>query len=957
MKTFQLIEQPFVPPVDLQTLNTAYNNLQQRHDEAIKATSELKTAVANLDLNESEEDFRNKLISDIEYTIDSNTRYGNSASSYDNIIKLQGDIASNPALISKLKAQQNYKQFITEIDARQDLPEHYKEYYKKINPYKEGVYDEQGNWIKGTKWEPIKKAALNIDKSIIMDAALKYVTPDKGNYTVTTWMDKDGNLTKNYVEGARMVRYNTQTFKYEKLTEKEINDALTSVIRANPQYIDSLKQDYDIAVDDFENGQTPMFSINNGTGQPISFEKFVDNIFNPMVKSKVYSHTELSKDDYNKNAYKEIEAMGLTQSLLSPTNIQGYSMPGENTVYTDNSYIISSMNVTKGNNSFRDSIKDIDGVTDEFINSVNLSNPEAFNRAIDSLDVDDSQKAFIRESYNTNRARYAEDLHNKAKFDALYGNSKGGAAKKTLSYIASGEFPDESNMNIHERRFANQWEKLNEFYFPKGSQKLMIVTPNKKTYDAFVRMAKDANLSEYFELNTDERGRYTIALDRSNNSKIIEFANLYQNARNEGKKGKPIKHFWHELGSSMEGGIIDFAFETFGGNLSWGEEILSIDQYENSYNLLNRVNESIGQRQDNEFTIGQTFSSIGDALTSSPFTEAYHKSHNISGKIFDFIPPVRNIRNLFAQGIVPDVGNMLQPVTDFSNRLNRVSTRNNFGTEKLVSNTSFRGATPEAIKAQARLDNGDYEDSTERNMLQNIVKDSDKATFEYIQMQSIRNADIEIVDKNGNFEEVHDLSDIEKLEKELRSAKSSDANSLVNIEYHRGKGRYGRTIQFVNSDDKIVKLWIDYDNINELTNLNNDPYLKSLRKFEEAQITENDIRLGSYNGIDIYASPSGNGNFSIISDGSNNPFNMFNSSDVNFELLRTVKEQEENLLMLSESLQNVTELDDETINNLADYIGNYITNLLIVLNINPEDQEARDLMYQDIARDTGFNFK
>ena len=254
MKTFQINEQPFVAPIDLQTLNNAYSSLQQRHDDAIKATSELKTAVANLNLNEAEEGFRNQLVSDIERTIDANTQFGNMASAYDDVMKLSGDIASNPQLISKLKAQQDYQTFMNNLEARTDLPEHYKEYYRRINPYKEGVYDANGNWIKGTKWEPTKKAALNVDKTIIMDAALKYVTPDKGNYSVTTWMDANGNLSKNYVEGAKMVRYNTQTYQYEQLTEKEIRDALTSVIRANPQYMDSLRQDYDIAVDDFEDG-------------------------------------------------------------------------------------------------------------------------------------------------------------------------------------------------------------------------------------------------------------------------------------------------------------------------------------------------------------------------------------------------------------------------------------------------------------------------------------------------------------------------------------------------------------------------------------------------------------------------------------------------------------------------------------------------------------------------------
>ena len=167
MKTYQHRDIEYVEPVNLDILHNTLSNLETTHQATVKATSELKTAIANLDLNEAEDGFRNQLLMDIENTIDNNSRYGNLAGAYDDITKIQGDIAGNPALISKLKAQQNYKQFVAEIDARQDLPEHYKEYYKRINPYKEGIYDEQGNWIQGTKWEPTKKAALNISKDKI----------------------------------------------------------------------------------------------------------------------------------------------------------------------------------------------------------------------------------------------------------------------------------------------------------------------------------------------------------------------------------------------------------------------------------------------------------------------------------------------------------------------------------------------------------------------------------------------------------------------------------------------------------------------------------------------------------------------------------------------------------------------------------------------------------------------
>ena len=947
MKTFQINEQPFVAPIDLQTLNTTYSNLQTRHNEAIKATSELKTAIANLNLNESEENFRQQLVFDIENTIDNNTRFGNSAGAYNDIVKLSGDIASNPQLISKLKAQQDYQIFIKELEARTDLPEHYKEYYKRINPYKEGIYDDKGNWVKGTKWEPIKKAALNIDKNEIMRAALQYVSPNKGSYSVTTWMDSNGNLTKEYTEGAKLVRYNTQTYQYENVTEKEIKDAITSAIRANPQYMNSLKQDYDIAVDDFEDKRQGMFNVNNGTGKPISFETFVDNIFSPMVKSKAYSYTTLSKEDFNKNVFKELKAMGLSQIGTPNKEGKGYSMPGENTTYVDNSYVVSSINVNRGNTSFKESIKNIEGVTDEFVTNTNLSNPEAFKQALDSLNLSEESYNLITENYNLNRARYAEDLHNKAKFDELYGDSKGGAAKKTISYIASGEFPED--MNVHEERFYNTWQRINDFYFPKGMQSIRIATPNKKTYETFQKLAKEANLTDYFKLGTDSKGRYTIELNRSNNSKLFELSNLYQQARKEGKKGQPIRHLWHELGSAVSVGGDR-------GGIVWGEALYAVSDSGSTYNLLNRLDQALVQRYTDESNVGTTINMVIDAATSSPYTEIFHKSHNTAGRVADFIPPVRGIRKLFNKGLILDVGNMLQPITDYKDRLNRISARNDFGEEKLVSNLTFKGATPEAIKAQSRLDNGDYEDSTERTMLQNVVREANESTFFYAQQQGLRNTNVKVLNKNGIFEKVLDSSDIEKLQNQFRFAKSNAPTSLSTIELDNSTGRYVRRIQFVNNDKKPVTMLLDYDNVSDLTDLNNNPSLKSYRKFYESEITGNDIRLGSYAHTDIYATPLGDGNYAIIAGDASNPFNIINSSSKDFDLLQNTKEAEENLLMLAELLQMGQGLDDNTLNQMSDYIGNYVTNLLTLLGINPKDEGARNWMYEDIAKDTGFNF-
>ena len=537
----------YVNPVDLQTVHSTLNNLETMHQEAVKTSSELKTAIANLDLNEAEEGFRQQLLNTIETTIDENTKYRNLAGAYDDVVKIQGEIASNPQLISKLKAQQNYKQFIAEIDARADLPEHYKEYYKRINPYKEGIYDENGNWIQGTKWEPTKRAALNISKDKILDTAIKYITPKTGQYSITTYMDQNGNFTNKYVEGVKLVRFNTQTTQYEEVTEQEIRDALRSAIRMNPQFMDSLKQDYDIAVDDFEDGREASFNVNNGTGKPISFEQFVDNIFADAIKTKAYRHTQ-TKDDFNNNLRKELNAMGLGPQIQDLSMASAFTKPGGTSVFQDNSHIIAMRNTQHANDEIKSVIKDagIDGVNDEFINNINLSNPAAFEQSLNSLDLPEEDYQKLKNIYNIQSIKYAEDIHNDRKFRELYGDTKYYAGEKTIANIEGGNFPLEEDMTKYERRYYNSWLRHNEIFFPKGTQSIKVTIPNIKVYNEFIRLAKESGLySENIKetgvvVGTNSKGEHTITLDRSKNNKLIELANLYNEAIKVGRQGKRL---------------------------------------------------------------------------------------------------------------------------------------------------------------------------------------------------------------------------------------------------------------------------------------------------------------------------------------------------------------------------------------------------------------------------------
>ena len=112
MKAFNPIHRSNVSPVDIDTFGNTYRELEQGHQRAVQFESALKTEMAKLDLNEAEDGWRQQKIDGIRATLSENTKYGNAAGAVDDLVRAQGDIFSDPGLLGRLRAQQDYKTYI-----------------------------------------------------------------------------------------------------------------------------------------------------------------------------------------------------------------------------------------------------------------------------------------------------------------------------------------------------------------------------------------------------------------------------------------------------------------------------------------------------------------------------------------------------------------------------------------------------------------------------------------------------------------------------------------------------------------------------------------------------------------------------------------------------------------------------------------------------------------------------
>lgn len=315
MQKFQVVNREFVPEMDLNLVNAMFNKRETLHNEAIKASSEIKRTLAQLNLNEAEDAYKAQLTSDIERTLEDNSTLNDYAASYDDMIKLTGDILSNPGLIGRLKAQEDYQKYQAQVDAM-NMPEDYKQYFKENNPYYySDKYDRAGNIIGGTKWEANKTPTTIVPLDEIVDKGIKRAAYDKGQGTITRWLDKDGKVTTDPTKVFDGEIYNVTTNSYERLGHDKILQSIYAVIEETPGAKESLDQDYEIAKwkhDKYaeESNELTVSDITDENGNVLSPEEYLLKRIDPAAHAAAYDR-KISQTTYGSGlaSYKKAQAI------------------------------------------------------------------------------------------------------------------------------------------------------------------------------------------------------------------------------------------------------------------------------------------------------------------------------------------------------------------------------------------------------------------------------------------------------------------------------------------------------------------------------------------------------------------------------------------------------------------------------------------------------------------------
>ena len=283
MNEFKYTSRPYVSRVNLETLGKSFDTLEQGHKEAVKTASDLKTAIYNLQMDNSENGFKDQLISEIQKTIDDNTVYGNSYAALDDIIAKSGDIATDGRVSGRLKSYAAKKEFDNRLD-KMNITEDMKTMYKELNPYEytDGEFNETTNkYEEGKIWEAKDTPVDTVPISTIQQLALQIASKKEGGGNTVYFMDANGNYTTDAKKSVDGQIYKTVDTKYTILSREKIAEAYKLAIDSIPGAEESLKQDYKL--DNWkhnklvtEDNPVPIDDATDENGYILSYDKWLN---------------------------------------------------------------------------------------------------------------------------------------------------------------------------------------------------------------------------------------------------------------------------------------------------------------------------------------------------------------------------------------------------------------------------------------------------------------------------------------------------------------------------------------------------------------------------------------------------------------------------------------------------------------------------------------------------------
>lgn len=492
-----------VNPIDLNVLARTYNTLEQGHQQAIQTKSQIDAQLAQLDLNEAEDAWRQEQLNKVRNALTENMQYGNAYSSLDDIVGTYGDITSSPEMIGRLRAQQDYKAYMNNLDKRTDLSEDYKNYYRTVNKYNyQDVTDKNGNVIGGSKWTPIDKEVSEIPMNQILNQALQWAAKEQGGGSQTRWLDANGKVTDDITKSVTGEIYSHTKGDWQRLSKAKLAEAVKAVIENTPGAKASLEQDYKIAKWKYDqNGSNPDITDKNGI--LLTPEQYLAKRIDPFYNAATF-YNQSSNTTYGE-AWKAQLALA-KQAGLESTNQRKQAI--DNLTYKGTPVRIDNFMPAQAQAEITSNRQSIAGLLNKYNPDINIdlatANPNDIRNSIMTNITSPSDRAYALSYLNDiiDNQEYINSLKVGKSQDSIDGFDTYNSII-SLSDLPNNKYSDTYSKYVNQifgdsssiRQYFNNDDVYNSFINALGGE--------KKAISLGIRFGSDGNGYRYAELPKD----------------------------------------------------------------------------------------------------------------------------------------------------------------------------------------------------------------------------------------------------------------------------------------------------------------------------------------------------------------------------------------------------------------------------------------------------------------------
>lgn len=492
-----------VNPIDLNVLARTYNTLEQGHQQAIQTKSQIDAQLAQLDLNEAEDAWRQEQLNKVRNALTENMQYGNAYSSLDDIVGTYGDITSSPGMIGRLRAQQDYKAYMDNLDKRTDLSEDYKNYYRAVNKYNyQDITDKNGNVIGGSKWTPIDKEVSEIPMNQILNQALQWAAKEQGGGSQTRWLDANGKVTDDITKSVTGEIYSHTKGDWQRLSKAKLAEAVKAVIENTPGAKASLEQDYKIAKWKYnQNGSNPDITDKNGI--LLTPEQYLAKRIDPFYNAATFYNQD-SNTIYGE-AWKVQLALA-KQAGLGSTNQRKQAI--DNLTYKSTPVRIDNFMPAQAQAEITSNRQSIAGLLNKYNSDINIdlatANPDDIRTSIMTNITSPSDRAYALSYLNDiiDNQEYINSLKVGKSQDSIDGFDTYNSII-SLSDLPNNKYSDTYSKYVNQifgdsssiRQYFNNDDVYNSFINALGGE--------KKAASLGIRFGSDGNGYRYAELPKD----------------------------------------------------------------------------------------------------------------------------------------------------------------------------------------------------------------------------------------------------------------------------------------------------------------------------------------------------------------------------------------------------------------------------------------------------------------------